>query len=352
MEREHTQIAARDEHVVNPTAPPPRRRRGQERRTALLLLAPSVILSLVFVYGFILATGYISLSSWSTPAVDLSIREPVGSVYRELANTPRFQADVRNTIILTTLVLFVTVAGGMGLALLLDRARERRSSAWFRQVFLFPYSLSFIVTGVVWRWIFNPETGINLLFDVTGFNRILEAAGIGPLHPGWLTDPRVVLSVNDALARVFPGAASLQTLLGIPLALIPIVIASAWQLSGFAMAMYLAGLGSISEDTREAARIDGCSETQLYRWVIVPQLRPMTVAVLTIVGATTLKVFDLIVGMSGVGPGFATDVLGLFVYDTTFRASRFNAGAAASVVMLILVALVIVPYLARSTADQ
>ena len=110
----------------------------------------------------------------------------------------------------------------------------------FRNIFLFPYALSFVVTGVAWRWIFNPETGVNLLFDATGVNTLLTKSGAQPFKPGWLTDPQVMWSLNDPLAALIPGAQELQIELGIPAALIPVVIAAAWQLSGFAMAMYLA----------------------------------------------------------------------------------------------------------------
>jgi glucose/mannose transport system permease protein len=134
--------------------------------------------------------------------------------------------------------------------------------------------------------------------------------------------------------------------------MIPVVIASAWQLTGFAMAMYLAGIGTVPMEVREAARIDGATEWQTYRKVVVPMLRPVTVSVLIILGASSLKIFDLIVGMSGRGPGFATDVPGLFVYDMTFGAQRFNLGAAASIVMLLLVCVVVLPYLSRSLREH
>ena len=315
-----------------------------------LILTPSLIAVHVFVYAFIGSTLFVSLTNWHTLAIDTSIRQPLFATYGEMLAMPRFQADLRNTVIFTVLFLVLAIGLGLVLAILLDHHVLGR--AVFRNVFLFPYSLSFIVTGVVWRWIFNPETGVNVLFDITGINALLHAVGVGPLRPGWLTDPQVVLAVNSGLARIFPPAEGLQVQLGIPVALIPTAIAAAWQLSGFAMAMYLAGLGAIPAETREAARIDGASEWQVYRRVIVPMLRPITVSVAVILGHTSLKIFDLIFAMAGVGPGFATDVPGIFVFEQTFKATRYNLGAAASFVMLLLVSVVIVPYLARSLKED
>ena len=214
-----------------------------------------------------------------------------------------------------------------------------------RNVFLFPYALSFIVTGIAWRWIFNPQTGINLLFDVLGINHLITSLGGPPLRPGWATDPTVIFSLNNWLGSIFPAVKGMSIQLGLPLALIPVVIAAAWQLTGFSMAMYIAGMATISSELREAARIDGATEFQIYTKVIMPLLRPITVSTAIILGHVSLKIFDLIFAMTGSGPGFATDVPGIFVFDQTFKATKYNLGAAASVVMLILVSLVIVPYL-------
>jgi glucose/mannose transport system permease protein len=239
----------------------------------------------------------------------------------------------------------MAVLGGLGLAILLDR--HLRGSGFFRSVFLFPYALSFITTGVAWRWIFNPETGINLLIDATGINELLAANGSAPLKPGWITDPSVVWQLNGPIAAVFPPAAEWSLKLGVPVAMVAVAVAAAWQLSGFAMAMFLAGLGTISHEVREAAALDGASDYRLYKDVIIPLLNPITVSVLIILTHVSLKIFDLVFAMSGKGPGFATDVPGIFVYEMIFRAQRFNFGAAAAIVMLVAVSIVIVPYLAR-----
>jgi len=327
-----------------------RRHFAFERALPVVILAPSLLAVTIFVYVFICLTFYVSISNWGTLKINLSVKQPLLSLYAEMFAMPRFQADLRNTLVFTVLFLLFAVGGGLLLAILLENAGFGRP--FFRNVFLFSYALSFIVTGVAWRWIFNPETGLNLLFNVLGINKLLAVFGAAPLKPGWLTDPTIALSINDLLTRVIPGAQNLPIKLGIPVAIIPVVIAATWQLSGFAMAMYLAGLGTIPNEVREAARIDGAGEWQVYRHVIIPMLHPITVSTMIILGHVSLKIFDLIFAMSGVGPGFATDVPGIFVFEQTFKATRYNLGAAASVVMLILVSAVIVPYLARSLREE
>ena len=318
-------------------------RRWIVRHKALVILVPSLLLTAIFVYGFIGTSFFYSLTNWRSLAVDLSLREPVWQTYADMMAMPRFQADLRNTVVFTVMFIAMAVAIGLSLAILLDRQFKGRS--FFRSAFLFPYALSFIVTGVVWRWLFNPETGVNLFFDMLGINRGLQAMGIDPLKPGWTTDPEVVLSVNQALAAVWPGGLEFQIEWGIPVALIPVAIAATWQLSGFVMAMYLGGLAGIEASVRDAARIDGAGELRMYRSVIIPMLTPITISTVIILLHVSLKIFDLVFAMSGVGPGFATDVPAIFVFEMMFTANRYNLGTAASIVMLIASCLVIVPYL-------
>jgi glucose/mannose transport system permease protein len=273
----------------------------------------------------------------------MSIREPLGATYGQMFMMPRWHANLRNVFIFTALFLTLSIGFGLLLAILLDR--KLIGHTIFRNVFLFPYALSFIVTGIAWRWIFNPETGINILIDSLGINKLIQGLGGPPLHPGWTTDPTVLFSLNNWLGALFPAIKGMSIQLGIPMALIPVIIAAAWQLTGFAMSMYIAGLATVPNDLREAARIDGATEFQVYTKVVIPQLNPVTVSTAIILGHVSLKIFDLIFAMTGVGPGFATDVPGIFVFEMTFKATRYNLGAAASVIMLLLVSLIIVPYL-------
>jgi glucose/mannose transport system permease protein len=205
---------------------------------------------------------------------------------------------------------------------------------------------------VAWRWIFNPETGINLFFNIFGINALLTQRGLEPLKPGWITDPNILFQVNNALAAIWPAATDLQVKLGIPAALIPVAVAAAWQLSGFVMAMYIGGMATISDEVREAARMDGASEWQIYLRIIIPMLNPVTMSIVILLLHTSLKIFDLVFTMAGVGPGFATDVPAIFVFEMMFKATRYNLASAAAIFMLALVGLVIIPYLARSLREE
>lgn len=317
----------------------------RESSISKLLLSPSLLAIMVFVYGFIGMSVWVSLSNWGSARMDLSLADEPLDIYRRLFTMGRFQTDLRNAFVFTILFLIISVAVGLTLALLLDQSVFGRSI--FRNIFLFPYALSFIVTGISWRWVFNPETGINLLLDSLGLNWVLRNLGLPEFWSPWLTTP----DIAGDLSRWIPALDGLRTQVGLPIAMIPVIIAAVWQLSGFAMAMYLAGLGTISHDIREAAQLDGASAWRIYRDIIIPLLKPMTISILIILGHVSLKIFDLIYAMSGPGPGFATDVPGIFVYEQTFRATRYNLGAAASIVMLIMVSVVIVPYLARNLKE-
>ena len=179
---------------------------------------------LTFVYVFILITVWVSLSRWGTLRIDWRLRDPWFAIYGQMFAMPRWHADLRNVFVFTILFLSGSIGFGLLLALFLDR--RLLGHPIFRNIFLFPYALSFIVTGIAWRWIFNPETGINLLFDGLGINKWLTSIGAAPFKPGWTTDPAVLFSINEALGHVFPDAKSISIHIGIPIALIPVVVAA------------------------------------------------------------------------------------------------------------------------------
>jgi glucose/mannose transport system permease protein len=327
-----------------PAAAPTRavRRRSwwTRHRFQLLALGPSLLLLFIFVYGFIVYTFRVSLSKWQGIAPNLELEKPLGDTYRVLLETPRFQADLRNTVVFTILFLALAVIAGLVLAVLVHDTLVGRG--FFRSIFLFPYALSFIVTGVVWRWIFTPSTGANLILDALGVEH----------KPKWITDPTVAGDVSSALERVIPGGDFIQVKLGIPLAIIPVVIAASWQLAGFAMANFLAALSAVPEELREAASLDGANWWQYQRRIVLPLLWPMVIAVGIILAHVSLKSFDLVYAMAGQGPGFATDVPGIFVFEQMFRALRWNYGAGASMIMFVLVTAIVLPYLYRRNLKE
>ena len=307
-----------------------------ERSLAIGLIVPSVIAVFFFVYGFIAWSALVSVSEWDTVRPDYTF---VGlDNFRDLFANFRFQIDIRNTIVFTLLFVGSCLALGFVLAALLDRGI--RGEGFFRSVYLFPMAVSFIVTGVVWRWLLAPRAGVNIL---------AEKAGLSSLKYQWYTDPEVVYvhgdsRLGEALHTIGLGFLA-DPNYGIPLAMVSVVIAATWQMSGFVMVMYLAGLRAIPEELKEAACMDGASEVQVLRHVSLPLLRPVTLSAMIILGHQSLKIFDLIVSMTQRGPGFATDVPALFMFETTFQGNHFARGASISIVMLLTVSLLIVPYL-------
>jgi glucose/mannose transport system permease protein len=308
------------------------RRFDSDRLIAILMILPSVIAVAVFVYGFIGWTGLVSLTRWEGLK---SSQEFIGfENYLTVFNTGRFQTNIRNMLVFTTFFLIACLVIGLLLAVLLDS--RIKGETFFRSVFIFPMALSFIVTGVVWQWLFAPGNYLGTPPDPTGINLLLQKIGLGGLMAGWTTD-----------AAVVPGTRleGLKTRLGVPMAMIPVVVAAVWQMSGFTMAMYLAGLRGISDEIKEAARVDGATEWQIFRTIILPLLQPVTLSAVIILGHISLKIFDLIVTMTGGAPGNNTEVPGLFMYEITFKANKFAEGAAVAMVMLVVVACLIIPYL-------
>jgi glucose/mannose transport system permease protein len=311
----------------------------RDRLTAMVMITPSVLAIAVFVYGFIGWTGYVSLTKWSGITPDYTF---VGfKNYVDIFNTARFQTDIRNTIVFTAFFLVGCLGLGLLLAILIDS--HVKGEAIFRSIYIFPMALSFIVTGVAWLWLFNPG---KIPTDPYGINLLFHNLGLDFLQSAWITDSTVVPGWYPDWSK---------TRLGVSLALIPVVIAATWQMSGFTMAMYLAGLRGISEEIKEAARVDGATEWQIFRQIILPLLQPVTLSAVIILGHISLKIFDLILTMTHGGPGNATDVPGVFMYDLTFAANKIAQGASVAVVMLLLVAVLIVPYLiynARTEVEQ
>jgi glucose/mannose transport system permease protein len=309
------------------------KRLSRDRVFSLAVIAPSILAVAVFVYGLIGWTGFVSLSKWDTLRPDYAF---VGlSNYAAIFGNPRFQIDLRNTVVFTFFFVLASLAIGLTLANLIDR--RIHGEVIFRNIFLFPMAISFIVTGVVWKWMLSPSSGVNQLF------------GLDPATNRWFTDPTVVyLSADSPAGRVLNDIGLgfiTSTNIGIPVAMLSIVIAAVWQMSGFVMALYLAGLRGIPEELREAARVDGAGEWQIFRRVIFPLLVPITLSAVIILGHISLKIYDLTVAMSPQGPAYATDVPANFMWQTTFRDGLYGRGAAVAIVMLVLVAIVVVPYL-------
>jgi len=282
-----------------------------------LLVLPSLIAVGIFVYGFIFWSVRVSFSQWKGLTPDYTF---VGlSNYINLLSDPRFMIDIRNTVIFTLVFVLGSLLIGLSLAILLDQ--KLPGEAFFRSLFLFPMAISFIVTGVVWRWLMNPATEATRM---SGFNLIFQSLGLDFLINTWHLTPTYGMAA--------------------------IALAAIWQMSGYTMALYLGGLRSVSDELREAARVDGASEFQVYRHIILPMLWPVTLSAVIILGQISLKVFDLIIAVAG--KQLPLDVPAIYMWQTTFDGLFYGRGASIGILLLISVAVLIIPYLYNSLRSE
>lgn len=282
-----------------------------------LLVLPSLAAVAIFVYGFILWSVRVSLSQWKGLTPDYTF---VGlKNYLNLFNDPRFMIDIRNTVVFTLVFVLGSLLIGLALAILLDQ--HLPGEAFFRSLFLFPMAISFIVTGVVWRWLMNPalEAG-----RVSGINLVFQNLGLEFLMNKWHLTPTWGMAA--------------------------IALAAIWQMSGYTMALYLGGLRSVSDELREAARVDGASELKIYTSIILPLLWPVTLSAVIILGHISLKVFDLIVAVAG--KQLPLDVPAIYMWQTTFDGLFYGRGASIGILLLISVAVLIIPYLYYSLRSE
>lgn len=298
-------------------SPAPRRRRRAswlrgDMALAVLVLSPSILAVALFIYTFIGWTFYISTVDWNSVVPDYTF---VGlKNWLRLFRDARFHADLRNLIYYSVGFMTQCIVFGFIIASLLDQ--KIKGEALFRTLFIFPFAVSGIVTGVAWRWLMQPTTGINLLF---------ARIGLENFQPMWNSHPEWGMWA--------------------------VTIAAAWQFTGYVMALYLAGLRGISDELREAAAIDGAGTFAIYRFIIIPLLMPVTFTAIVLTGMNSIRVFDLVAAMGGSGPAFATDTLALNMFQTTFGAYRFSLGAAIGAFMIFLSAFLVIPYL-RSMQDE
>jgi len=361
--------------------------RNQDRIKAILTLLPSIILIGIFVYGFIGNTFWLSLTDWG--GVGALAVNPVRN-FAGFANYidlftgflgGGFRQDLVNAVFYSVMLLVGAIGIGMFIAILLDN--KPKGEAFFRTVFLFPMSLSFIVSGTIWRWMLSPQGGVNIL---------PEYIGLEPLTFRWLSSTGSILEFNwqnlfqiglyliSAVLLIIglrilsrkPGQAMIWLIGGIGLSLFAwlggeilpkalfmeeihgfnqatfgIILATIWQYSGYTMALYLAGFTGISQDLRDAAMLDGASTTSYYRHIALPMVKPITISAVIILSHISLKMFDLIFSMTGPDNG-QTGHPALNMYLTTFRANDFARGAAIAIILFLIAATFIIPYLVSS----
>lgn len=227
--------------------------------------------------------------------------------YERLWGSARWLISIQNLAIYGILSLIFSLVVGFVLAALMDQ--KIRFENVFRTIFLYPFALSFIVTGLVWQWILNPEFGIQHIVRSLGW----ETFEFNPVY-----DPDIVIY--------------------------GIVIAGLWQGTGLVMCLMLAGLRGIDEDIWKASRVDGIPMWRTYIFIVIPMMRPVFITTLVIIASGIVKLYDLVVAQTSGGPGNASEVPAKYVYDYMFQAQNLGQGFAASTMMLLTVAIIIVPW--------
>jgi glucose/mannose transport system permease protein len=298
----------------------------------LLLVSPSIFLVAVFVYGLIGWNVKVSFSDWrqaeETSGFDTSAYAELfpgetgevgefveavatGDPPETLSTDPAWIIDLHHAVLFTVVFVLGALLMGAFLAFLLDKGVK--GEGFFRAVYLFPMAVSFIAAGVVWRWMMNPAPGDRS----TGFNLLFDKLGLDFLRNDWYLGPDW-------------GAAALA-------------IPAVWALSGYIMALYLAGFRGVPEELREAARMDGASEWRVYRHVVFPHLRPVTLSALIILGHISIKVFDLIVAIGG--KQLITQTPAVYMWILIYDARDYAKGAAIATLLLLGISVLVIPYL-------
>ncbi|MFC3164164.1 carbohydrate ABC transporter permease [Ciceribacter thiooxidans] len=227
--------------------------------------------------------------------------------YERLWVAPRWIVSIENLAIYGLFTLVFSLVIGFLLAALMDQ--KIRFENTFRTIFLYPFALSFIVTGLVWQWVLNPEFGIQSVVRSLGWTSFT----FDPLY-------------NSEI--VIYG----------------ILIAGLWQGTGLVMCLLLAGLRGIDEDIWKAARVDGIPMWRTYLFIVIPMMRPVFITTLVIIASGIVRVYDLVVAQTSGGPGIASEVPAKYVYDYMFQAQNLGQGFAASTMMLITVSIIIIPW--------
>ncbi|NBT30559.1 MAG: sugar ABC transporter permease [Rhodobacteraceae bacterium] len=227
--------------------------------------------------------------------------------YDRLWSSSRWVTSIENLMLYGVFALVFTIVVGFLLAVLLDQ--KIRFEDTFRTIMLYPFALSFIVTGLVWQWILNPQFGVQHIVRSLGFENFV----FDPLY-----NPDIVIY--------------------------GLLIAGLWQGTGFVMCIMLAGLRGIDEDIWKATRVDGIPRWKTYIQVVIPMMRPVFITVLVIVAAGIIKLYDLVVAQTSGGPGMASQVPAMYVYDYMFTAQNLGQGLAASTMMLVTVLIVLIPW--------
>ena len=283
----------------------------------LLFVLPSIITVLIFVYGMIIWSINVSLTDQNSGRKK-EIKYVGLKNYTDLVSDDRFTHALGNLVKFTIVFILGTLVVGFIMALLLEKGIK--GEGFFRSFYLYPMAISFIAMGTVFNWLLNSARDE----EAGGINLALQKIGLGFLQNDWYVSERGAM-----YAMALPAI---------------------WQMSGYVLALFLAGFRGIPDDMREAARVDGASESQIYRYVLFPQLTPTLLTVLIILGHISMKVFDLIIGING--KSYVTQVVAVYMWESTFDARDYAKGTSIAIVLLVLIAIVVVPYLRYNNKQQ
>ena len=277
-----------------------------------VVLGPTILISLIFVYGFIGLTGFLSL----TESRLMPRYEYAGfGQYEALFELDRWWVAATNLGIFGGLFILFCLVVGLLLAVFLDQ--RIRAEGSLRAIYLYPMALSFIVTGAAWKWILNPGLGLEKMMHDWGFANFSF---------DWLVNP--------------------------DMAIYTVVIAGVWQSSGFVMALFLAGLRGVDDSIIKAAMVDGASLPTIYLRIVIPALRPVFFSVLLILSHVAIKSFDLVMALTAGGPGTSSSVPAVFMYQFSFSRGQLGLGAASAMMMLATVLAVLVPLMYMETKGE
>lgn len=304
------QKLSQDNEAVTPR---PRRKRFIK---ALPYLLPAAFLYAYFLAYPMIEAVRLSFFKWSGFRTQEPVFVGLNNYVRIFTLDPVFWTSFRNSVIWVVLSLLIPMTLSLLLALALNRRMVGRNL--FRSIFYIPAVFASITVAAIWRWIYNPTLGL--------LNRTLEAVGLENWTRQWLGDPQI------ALYSVFA--------------------ASVWQAVGFGMILFLAGLQQVPPEQVDAARVDGAGTWQVFRHITAPALRPTTVVVIILTIINSLKVFDLVVGMTGGGPAQSTQVMALWSYTQNFSNHDYGQGSAVATVLLGVSLCLVVPYLMWSMKGE
>jgi glucose/mannose transport system permease protein len=283
----------------------------------LLFVLPSIITVVIFVYGLIIWSVNVSLTNQNSGSKKAI--EYVGlKNYTDLIVDERFTHSLLNLVKFTVVFIIGALITGFIMALLLEKGIK--GEGFFRSFYLYPMAISFIAMGTVFNWILNSARDE----EAGGLNLALQKIGLGFLQNDWYVGEKGAM-----YAMALPAI---------------------WQTSGYVLALFLAGFRGIPDDLREAARVDGASESQIYRHVLFPQLTPTILTILIILGHISMKAFDLIIGING--KSYITQVVAVYMWEATFDSRNYAKGTAIAIVLLLMIAIVVVPYLRYNNKQQ